>query len=568
MELLAPNAVPNTFIHGQVVSDGQPVSMASGPTQVLVASAGDLWCFQLVAGTTTTGTGAILGRNSFTQIPQFNGITGYGLLAPSVSQVVYGDGFFFVLFSNSNQIQASNPVDGSSFQGLSETQVSVFSDNISAIFMDHRILWVFGPNNIQPYWDSGNFPFPYDVYQGGFIEQGICAPFSVAKADNSIFWLGQDARGAGIVWRANGFTPQRVSTHAIEYELSTYLTISDAVCFAYQDQGHTFYQMNFPTAQKTWVYDCATQMWHRRAFWNAQAGVFTQSRAGFHTYNFGMHIVGDPTNGVVYEQSINYLTDFGQPIIRERTAPHLSNEDQLEFYTSLQVDVETGLGPVSPFQGSAPSTTFPMLDAVGALRTLAIGHGGILQAPLTPTVDATAVRQLFLTDSTGTTSWQITLNNIGIIQPVSVPFDPTYPKFIPFVTTLGDEQWELQAVGLPGLSGYGVGGYGAGGYGAGGITSVILTTSLISIVGRGPIMTLQWSDDAGHTWSNPYDKDCGQAGAYKTRVIWRRLGSARDRVFRIRMSDPIPWRIVDAYLFTKRDPTPSTRYATEYRKRA
>src|ERR1017187_9593421 len=68
MELLAPNAVPNPFIHGQVVSDGQPVSMASGPTQVLVASAGDLWCFQLVAGTTTTGTGAILGRNSFTQI--------------------------------------------------------------------------------------------------------------------------------------------------------------------------------------------------------------------------------------------------------------------------------------------------------------------------------------------------------------------------------------------------------------------------------------------------------------------------------------------------------------------
>jgi hypothetical protein len=59
-------------------------------------------------------------------------------------------------------------------------------------------------------------------------------------------------------------------------------------------------------------------------------------------------------------------------------------------------------------------------------------------------VDATAVRQLFLTDSTGTTSWQITLNNIGIIQPVSVPFDPAYPKFIPFVTTLGDEQWELQ----------------------------------------------------------------------------------------------------------------------------
>jgi hypothetical protein len=215
-ELLAPNANPNKILHGQVVSDGQPVSMASGPTQVLIASGGNLYCFQMILGTTLNATGVLLAANSLTQIPQYNNATGYGLLQASVAQVGFGDSFFFVLFSNSNQIQASNSLDGSSFQGVSYAIVEVFSDNVTSILVDHRLLWVFGPRATQPYFDSGNFPFPYDVIQGGFIEQGIAAPFSAVKLDNSVFWLGQDERGAGIVWRANGYSPARVSTHAIE----------------------------------------------------------------------------------------------------------------------------------------------------------------------------------------------------------------------------------------------------------------------------------------------------------------------------------------------------------------
>jgi len=296
--------------------------------------------------------------------------------------VVYGAGFFSALIANSNQIQASNPVDGSSFQGVSETQVSVFSDNVLAIFMDHNFLAVFGPSASQVYFDSGNFPFPYDTISGGFVEQGIAAPFSVAKLDNSVFWLGGDSRGNGIVWRANGYTPVRVSTHAIEYALSTYPTIADAVCYAYQDQGHTFYVMNFPTAQKTWVYDAATQMWHERGFWSVIGGnaVFTQSRAGFHTFNFGMHLVGDPTTGAIYQQSINFYSDFGNPIRRVRRAPHISTEQVWIFHKMLQLDVETGLGPVPPLQGSAVPTFYELTDANGKNYNFCIADGGIIQA--------------------------------------------------------------------------------------------------------------------------------------------------------------------------------------------
>jgi hypothetical protein len=66
--------------------------------------------------------------------------------------------------------------------------------------------------------------------------------------------------------------------------------------------------------------------------------------------------------------------------------------------------------------------------------------------------------------------------------------------------------------------------------------------------GSDPLAMLRWSNDGGQTWSQPLNASAGRIGEYAQRVIWRRLGSARDRVFEVSVSDPIPWRIVDAYL--------------------
>src|SRR5437899_2400159 len=551
-ELLAPTANPNKINRGNLASDGQPVSMASGPTQVLIASQGNLYCFQLVAGTTTNATGAILAANSLTLIPQFGNplsAAGYGLLG-NVYQVGYSDGSFLALISNSNQIQGSNKFDGSSWQGVVQTGVSVFSDNVSGIYVDHRIVWVFGPKQIQPYYDSGNFPFPFDVVDGGIIEQGLAAPFSVAKLDNSIFWLGGSERGGLFVWRANGYQPQRISTFAIEYEFGTYATVADAVCYAYEDQGHTFYVMNFPTAQKTWVYDCASQTWHQRGYWNAQVGVFLQSRAGFHTSNFGIHIVADPTTGLVYQQAITIFSDNGNVIRRVRRAPHISKEKARIFHIELQLDVEVGLGPT--FQGTAVPTLIPMLDAAGALRNFQMRENGILAAPLVPGGDVSTAQNLFLNDPAGVTSWQIHISAAGVISVSKLAnFIDSYPSAIPFVTVPeGDQNWTLQIQNLGG----GIG---------------ILQAIPQGIVGRGPVIELSWSNDGGKTFSNPRLLDCGQAGQTLTRVITRQLGSARDRVYQIVMTDPADWKIIDAYLFTDpEDKQPTTRLSSEARKRA
>jgi hypothetical protein len=66
--------------------------------------------------------------------------------------------------------------------------------------------------------------------------------------------------------------------------------------------------------------------------------------------------------------------------------------------------------------------------------------------------------------------------------------------------------------------------------------------------GPAPRIDMRWSDDGGHTWNDYQTRECGNIGEYHTRVRWLRLGRARDRVYEIRVSDPIGWRVIDAYL--------------------
>lgn len=65
---------------------------------------------------------------------------------------------------------------------------------------------------------------------------------------------------------------------------------------------------------------------------------------------------------------------------------------------------------------------------------------------------------------------------------------------------------------------------------------------------EGPQMMMRWSDDGGFTWSNENWTGAGSLGQYRKRVIWRRNGRSRDRVYEISSSEPIEHVWVAAYL--------------------
>lgn len=186
------------------------------------------------------------------------------------------------------------------------------------------------------------------------IEKGCEAKHSVVPMDSTVYWLGGDANGGGIVWRLNGYSPERVSNDGLEFAIQNYATTADAEAFTYQQEGHTFYQINFPTAGASWVFDAATRLWHERAYRNPATARFERDRAACHMFFNGVHVVGDRSDGRLYELDLDYFTDDGDPIVSLRACPHLSAPTGNEVkFAKIRVDIEAGVG-LSVGQGSDP----------------------------------------------------------------------------------------------------------------------------------------------------------------------------------------------------------------------
>jgi len=66
--------------------------------------------------------------------------------------------------------------------------------------------------------------------------------------------------------------------------------------------------------------------------------------------------------------------------------------------------------------------------------------------------------------------------------------------------------------------------------------------------GSDPKVALQISRDNGHTFGGERVTNFGKIGQYISRAEWRRLGLARDWVFRIRVTDPVKFVIIGAVI--------------------
>jgi len=188
-------------------------------------------------------------------------------------------------------------------------QMSLSSDQKIAMATYHRELWFFGSKRIEAWVNTGNNAFPFQPIGGAPIDHGIAAPFSAVVMDNTIFWLGADATGGGIVWKASGYTPQRVSTHAVETMLHRLSRFNDAIAWVYSQEGHLFYVLYLPQADTTWVYDVASNLWHERALWDTVTMRWKPHVGITHAYAWGMNLVGDRMSGAIYRMDLDFPWD-------------------------------------------------------------------------------------------------------------------------------------------------------------------------------------------------------------------------------------------------------------------
>ena len=326
------------------ISGTGPVSMADNGTQLFIAANPDGYIY-----------------NASTDV--FQKITDEDF--PGAVTVSFLDGYFVFNKPDSQQFYITGIYDGTNIDALDFASAEGSPDLLIGLIVDHREVWLFGNNSVEVWYNAGLADFPLARIQGAFNELGCAAPYSIAKMDNGLFWLGADARGDGIVYRANGYTGQRISTHAMEFAISQYDDISDAIAYTYQQQGHSFYVLTFPTANKTWCYDVATQMWHERAGWeNSQ---FARHRSNCQMFFGDQTIVGDFENGKLYALDLNVFEDDDVPQKWLRSwralGPGQNNLKRSAHHT-LQLEITSGVGLVSG-QGSDPQIMLRWSDDGG-----------------------------------------------------------------------------------------------------------------------------------------------------------------------------------------------------------
>lgn len=357
------NSLYNATLLGTVDGTG-PVSMASNVNTAEVGSNAQLMIAcnpnSYIYDTTT---------NTFSQITtdQFRGAKLVDFISP---------GYFVAMQSNGLTFQISALNDGLTWDILDFSTVDGSPDALVSMIVDHNEIWLFGTQSVEVWYYNGDIDFPFARIQGAFNEIGCAASYSVAKLDNGLFWLGADARGQGIVYRANGYNGVRISTHAIEYAIAQYDVISDAIAYTYQQEGHSFYVLTFPTANATWVYDVATQVWHERAAW--ENSHFNRHRSNCQmTFNRDV-VVGDYVNGNLYAFDLDIYDDNGQTqrwLRSWRAIPTGQNDLKRTAHHSLQLDCESGVGvngfdpfdPVFYYLGTEDYTTEDWLLATPIL---------------------------------------------------------------------------------------------------------------------------------------------------------------------------------------------------------
>jgi Phage stabilisation protein len=318
-------------------------------------------------GTLTTNIGYVQIQDNNLQAMIVDGVNRYSYTYGQLSSftvIAASDGGFqgantvdivdnYLVYSkggNSQEWGSTNALSTASPQ-LSFASKFGSSDNLVGLIVNNRQVYLMGQQTSEIWTDAGLFPFPFQIIPGTSSQFGCAAVGSIARLGPTSAFLSKNSRGQAMFMMFNGYTPVRISTHAVENTLQNQY-VADAIAYTYQLEGHEFYVCSFPSLNLTWVYDAVTQLWHKWLSIDVY-GNFQRHRSNCTTVFQNKVLVGDYQNGYIYALDNNVYTDNGTTIRRVRRAPHLVTDLQRQYFDEMQIQFQPGVG-LSTGQGQNP----------------------------------------------------------------------------------------------------------------------------------------------------------------------------------------------------------------------
>jgi len=272
------------------------------------------------------------------------------------NSVTFQDTYFIASFEGTGYCYPSALNDGTDWDATDRFIAHSKPDDTLCVFSHHRELSVFGEQTLESWYNSGS---PFSQRPGATQEIGLGASKSPVLLDNAVFYLTNHNQVVSLL----GNSPQSIFPPSVEYQISKYKRTDDAFGISITNiEGHSFYILTFPDAEKTWGYDVITKQPFQI---QSYPEPYNRRWKGNCYTNFsGKHLVGDYENGKIYELDFDTYDEDGVTIRRVRTAPSIKKEGKFIFHHYLEVFFEPGTGLYTG-QGSDPMVALQYSDDGG-----------------------------------------------------------------------------------------------------------------------------------------------------------------------------------------------------------
>ena len=325
-------STPTATFRGAVGSSTE-IDMDSNESAVVIVSPPD--AYHYTPGTTT-----------------FGQITDTDFTDRGAGDVEFADNYMLFREPNTGRFFGADLGSVSSFDALNFATAEGSPDVTLGLKVDHRQVLQFGEKSLELWQNTGASGFPFERLEPGFVERGTVNGKTIAKLDQSVFWVADDYT----VRRLDGLTPVRVSTHAIEQWLRS-VTLASLRGYAYSREGHYFYLLTAP--EGCFAYDVVTQLWAEREAYEQDTWPW-----GNPVSFAGKILVGSTTSNVIAELDPAVYDDLSDTQRMEWTYQPVYSSAARCFHDRLDIVCEVGVGLTSG-QGSDPEIMLSFSDNGG-----------------------------------------------------------------------------------------------------------------------------------------------------------------------------------------------------------
>lgn len=247
---------------------------------------------------------------------------------------------FIINIADSSRFYCSDIDNGLAWDALNFANAETSPDPIVAVWSSNGQLILLGTLTTEYWGNSGVLDFPFSALQGTAAEWGLAATWSIAKFDNTFAFLVKNRMGQVMWAKLNGYLPEKISTVDMDAITNGYADVADASGYSYMIGGHPMYVLNFPAAERSWLFDGSTGI-----FTNLKSFGSTRHNAEFSFPFLGNTIVSDCATGRLYRLEVSALTDNGAAIEREIVSENIAAPDLSHLSLDcLRVDMEVGVG--------------------------------------------------------------------------------------------------------------------------------------------------------------------------------------------------------------------------------